>query len=282
MTGPMTPVEERLSAALTARADQVPLDAAARPLVVRRRRSPAPWLAAAAVLVVVAGAAVVLRPDDATGPAPTPAPTVTSTPAALPRLGLVHPALAGARWYDEGEVFSPNGPDTLPTVDLRASTDDEVTLFWGLSGIGYSVVLTRDRQLTDRWRLLGATTADGGFLVRWDAAFEHSSLPTYYPPRFRWVVVDSDRLVVLDVPRERSFGFDARRDSDLWLDTEGNLLTWENAAGGFPVAGETQRVRVFRWQVRRHRAVPEELGTYCVRPLTERDTLDTIRVPQPC
>lgn len=282
MTASMTPVEERLAAALTARADQVPTDATARPLVVRRRRSPAPWLAAAAVLVVVAGAALVLRPGGGGAPAPTPSPTVTSTSPALPRLGPVHPALAGDRWYDEGEVFSPNGPDTLPTVDLRTTGEDEVTLFWGLSGVGHSVVLTRDRQYLDRWRLLGATTAGGGFLVRWDAAFEHTSLPSYHPGRYRWVVADAGRLVVLDVPRERSFGFDARRDSSLWLDPSGSLLTWENAADGFPARGETQQVRVFRWQVRHHRAVPTELGTYCVRPFTDGDTLDTIRVPRPC
>ncbi len=280
----MTPVEERLTAALTARADQVPADRPGRPLVVRRRRSPAPWLAAAAVLVVVAGVAVVLRPggDSDVRPLPAPATTAPASPSALPRLGPLHPALAGNRWYDEGEVFSPNGPDTLPTVDLRVTADDEVALFWGLSGIGHSVVLTRDRSHLDRWRLLGATTTGGGFLVRWDAAFEHTSLPSHYPARFRWVVLDAERLVVLDVPRERSFGFDNRRDSGLWLDASGSLLTWESALDGFPETDGPQRVRVYRWDVRGHRAVPTELGTYCVRPFTAGDSLDTIRVPRPC
>lgn len=278
----MTPVEERLTAALTARADQVPGDGPTRPLVVRRR-SPAPWLAAAAVLVVVAGVGVVLRPGGDSAPAPAPAPTVTATPSALPRLGAVHLAQAGGRWYDEGEVFSPHGPDTLPTVDLRATADDEVTLFWGLSGVARSVVLTRDRQFNDRWRLLGATTADGGFLVRLDEPVEQTSLPAYWPARYRWVVDGpGDALVVLDVPPQRSFGFDRRRDSSLWLDASGTVLTWERAAGGFPARGETQQVRVFRWDARGRRAVPTELGTYCVRPFTDGDTLDTVRVPRPC
>lgn len=283
----MTPVEERLAAALGARADQVPADVTARRLVVRRR-SPAPWLAAAAVVAVVAVVAglALVGPGRSTDPDPSPAPTTTSaTPSALPRLEALHPALAADRWYDEGEVFSPNGPDTLPTVDLRATADAEVTLFWGLSGVGRSVVLTRDRGFNDRWRLLGATTADGGFLVRLDEPVQQTSLPSYRPPRYRWVTIDPDdpaRLVVLDVPRARSFGFDSRRDSTLWLDADGTLLTWENAKGGFPARGEAEPVRVFRWQVRGHRAVPVELGTYCVRPFDDGDNPDTVRVPEPC
>lgn len=278
----MTPVEERLAAALGARAEQVPADQPARPLVVRRRRSPAPWLAAAAVLVVVAGVAVVVGPGRSTDPAPAPATTTPAPPSTLPRLGALHPALAADRWYDEGEVFSPNGPDTLPTVDLRATAADEVTLFWGLSGVGRSVVLTRERQSLDRWRLLGATTTGDGFLVRWDEPLEYTSLPSYRPARYRWVVLESDRLVVLEVPRARSFGFDDRRDSGLWLDTSGTLLTWESALDGFPEADGPQRVRVYQWRAEGRRAVPTELGTYCVRPFAAGDSMDTIRVPRPC
>lgn len=284
----MNAVEERLVAALEARAGQVSAASLApAALSSHRRRSVVPWLAAAAVLLVIAGIALAVRPDRGSSPEPTPTPlptpTVTDLPE-LPALEPLHPAMAKEQWYDVGEVYSPNGPDTLPTVDLQEDADGSVSLFWGLSGVGRAVTLHRDVGINDRWRLLGATTAEGGFLVRWDEPFEFSSLPNYWPPQHRWVVNTPDELVVVDVPQARSFGSDRRRLSSLWLDRSGTVMTWEGidvrSEAGTADQGTTRAVRVYRWRVEGGRAVPTELGTYCVD--TAGIMVGEVRVPKPC
>ncbi|KRC53281.1 MULTISPECIES: hypothetical protein [unclassified Nocardioides] len=288
----MTPVEERrveerLVAALDARAGQVTATSLApAALPSHRPRSVAPWLAAAAVLLVVAGIALAVRPDRSASPdpMPTPLPTPAPTLAELPALEPLHPAMAKEKWYDVGEVYSPNGRDTLPTVDLQEDANGSIVLFWGLSGVGASVTLGHDDGVTERWRLLGATTRDGGFgggfLVVHEEHQLTSGLLNLVPTGYRWVVHSAARdrleLVVLRTPRDRTFGPD-----NLWLDRAGDVMTWESLDTR-PDTRTRQQVRVFQWHVEGRRAVPTELGTYCVRPVTPKDAMDTVRLPRPC
>lgn len=262
-----SPTEDRIAAALGARADLV-THADLRPLDIPspRRRAPRPGvlLLAAAAATVAVGAPFVLTGDDGGDPAlppagtPTPTPTPSPTPSPSPNKGVDLDSLTE---YDEqrADVDGDGRPDQVRlllddtpegvqvgVVEVRLAAGGTITAD---VPIGYSSQLEPPLDLTGdgRQQVLLPFTQGGDFqrlLV------------------FTWF---EDRLVLAEPvgPSGPGLGLDGSGRTDDYYAAEGGLYSWIR---GEPVDGSPSRytAQTVRWTVEGDRLVSTLEDLLCV------------------